>query len=196
MADRQFALAGITQQATKFHYIVSNLSPQIAVEVTDILTAPLTPNAYDDLRKAVTVRIMTSKRERLRQLLAAEELGDRTPSQLLRRMQSLLGSRLPTFDRSLLKELFLSRLPQQTHGTRGTSAEALAEVADRVIEVSRGTIAHVPTPSPAFEVVPPSTSGHVPQATERPSYPVPPSPADPVALRSEVQELRQLINDA
>ncbi|XP_064483086.1 uncharacterized protein LOC135395929 [Ornithodoros turicata] len=158
MADSQFALAGITQQATKFHHIVSNLPPEIAVEVTDILTAPLTPNAYDDLRKAVTDRIMTSERERLRQLLAAEELGDRRPSQLLRRMHSLLGSRLPAFDRSLLKELFLSRLPQQTQmvlaALPDSSAEALAEVADRVIEVSRGTIAHVPTPSPAFEVVP------------------------------------------
>ncbi|XP_064479151.1 uncharacterized protein LOC135392365 [Ornithodoros turicata] len=198
MADSQFALAGITQQATKFHLIVSNLPPEIAVEVTDILTAPPTPNVYDDLRKAVTERIMTSERERLRQQLAAEKLGDLRPSQLLRRMHCLLRSRLPTFDRPLLKERFLSRLPHQTQmvlaALADSSAEALAEVAGRV-ELSRVTIAHVPTTSLAFEVVPPSTSGHVPQATERPSYAVPPSPADPVSLlRSEVQELRQLID--
>ncbi|XP_064468552.1 uncharacterized protein LOC135379836 [Ornithodoros turicata] len=35
-------------------------------------------------------------------------------SQLLRHMQSLLGTWLPTFDQSLLKELFLNRLPPQT----------------------------------------------------------------------------------
>lgn len=135
-----------------------------------------------------------TERERLRQLLAAEELGDRRPSQLLRHMYGLLGARLPTFDKSLLKELFLSRLPPQTRMVLAalpeSSIDALADVADRVIEVSRATVAHIPAPAPS----PPHVD--IPRQAEPPLTQPPHTVPDPVSLlRQEVQELRNLIQD-
>jgi hypothetical protein len=38
-AEAQFELAGITQQRTKFYYVVSQLNQQQAAEVEDIITA-------------------------------------------------------------------------------------------------------------------------------------------------------------
>ncbi|GFX28204.1 hypothetical protein TNCV_15431 [Trichonephila clavipes] len=47
-AEFQFALAHITSDATKFHYIVANLDSRYAAEVDDIF---ITPPKYRDVRK-------------------------------------------------------------------------------------------------------------------------------------------------
>lgn len=47
----------------------------------------------------------------IQQLLVMNEFGDLRLTQLLRRMQVLLGDRAATFDEHLLRELFLQRLP-------------------------------------------------------------------------------------
>ncbi|XP_064459333.1 uncharacterized protein LOC135369745 [Ornithodoros turicata] len=169
MAESQFALAGITQRATKFHHVVSNLPPEIAVEVMYVFTTPLSTAPYGILRKAITDRTMASEREHLRQLSAAEELGARRPSQLLRLMNRLLGTRLRTFDNVLLKELFLTRLPPQARmvlaALPNTTLEALADVADKVLAVAQPTIAHsspAPSLTLASELVPLNTNAKPP----------------------------------
>ncbi|XP_029638031.1 uncharacterized protein LOC115213236 [Octopus sinensis] len=72
------------------------------------------------------------------QLLISEELDDKTPSQLLRRMKQLLGDE--SLPEKILKQLFLQRLPSNTQvvltSTReNTPIEELAELADKIAEV-------------------------------------------------------------
>ncbi|XP_064467981.1 uncharacterized protein LOC135378810 [Ornithodoros turicata] len=138
--EAQFLLPGITNQLTQYRHIVASLPPEIAIDVSDVISGPPGTTPYDRLKAAVLQRTTLSERKRLQQLLTAEELGDRTPSQLLRAMQNLLADRAATFDESLLRELFLQRLPatvQMVLSTAGGLPLAqLAEHADKVMEVA------------------------------------------------------------
>jgi hypothetical protein len=49
-AEGQFELADITQQRTKFNYVMSQLNQQLAAEVVDIIIAPPEHQAYDRLK--------------------------------------------------------------------------------------------------------------------------------------------------
>ena len=107
--EAQFSMRGITAQKTCFEYIVSSLS---ATEVRDLLLKPLADRPYDVLKAELIKRTTTSKQQQLQQLISGEELGDLKPTQLLRRMQRLLGEQPATADSaSFLRELFLQRLP-------------------------------------------------------------------------------------
>ena len=70
--------------------IVASLSPEYATEVRDLILHPPDTPPYDSLREQLVKRTAASDQRRLQQLLHSEELGDRKPSQLLRRMQQLL----------------------------------------------------------------------------------------------------------
>ena len=83
------------------------------MEVRDLLLKPPEEDPYDKLKTQLIKRTAASEQRKLQQLISGEELGDRKPTQLLRRMQQLLGSKLGTGSEanSFLRELFLQRLP-------------------------------------------------------------------------------------
>nr|XP_050033488.1 uncharacterized protein LOC126530085 [Dermacentor andersoni] len=150
-AEAQFQVAGIRSQASKFHYAIAALSPAAIDEVADLLNSPLSAAAYDDLKAALLQRNAASKRSRIQQLLSADELGDRHPSQLLGRMSQLLGNNARSIDDTLLRELFLQRLPSNVQMVLATASAmdltGLAALADKVMEVATPTIA-VASPPP------------------------------------------------
>ncbi|BHF76848.1 hypothetical protein SprV_0501994700 [Sparganum proliferum] len=81
-----------------------------------------------------------SDRQRYHQLIKEESLGDRKPSELLRRMRTLLGDM--QVDEKLVKEMFLERLPADVQTILASCSQDLtlshlAEMADRMIEVQR-----------------------------------------------------------
>lgn len=137
-----FATRGISSQVTKFHYAVSALSPSEAAEVRDIIMTPPTDVPYDRLKHELVKRTTASEQRRLRQLLTEEELGDRKPSQLLRRMRQLIGT--AAIDDSILRELFLQRLPSNARmiltTSTGVSLDAMAELADKILENASSTV--------------------------------------------------------
>ncbi|KER21812.1 hypothetical protein T265_09948 [Opisthorchis viverrini] len=79
-----FATRRITSQATRFSYIVQHLPCDVATRVEDLLEDIPKENPYDALRAAVISRIGKSEDKMLPDLFTTVELGDRSPSQLLR----------------------------------------------------------------------------------------------------------------
>ncbi|GFY46848.1 putative tick transposon [Trichonephila inaurata madagascariensis] len=61
-AESQFALAHITSDATKFHYIVANLDSRYATEVDDIITNPPTTEMYEKLKTNLSTAFHSPKR--------------------------------------------------------------------------------------------------------------------------------------
>ena len=155
--EAQFTTRGITAQKTKYDYIVASLSPEIATEVCDLILASPTDNAYNRLKDQLIKRTTTSEQKRLQQLLNAEDLGDRKPTQVLRPMQQLLGENASTCEQSLLRERFLQHLPASIRMVLAstpdtTGLEDLAQLADRIMEVATPTVAAVHTPQITSEV--------------------------------------------
>ena len=143
--EAQFLTRGITVSKTKFDHVVSCLAPEYATEVRDLLLEPPGEQPYETLKAQLTKRTSASEQRRIQELLSTEELGDRTPSQMLRRIQQLLGGMAPRMDAALLRELFLQRLPPNvrmvlTPSAGDLSIDQLAQLADRILEASPPSI--------------------------------------------------------
>ena len=148
--EAQFATRGITVQKTKFDYVVASLAPEFATEVRDLILQPPEATPYDRLKEQLIKRTAASEQRRLQQLFNAEELGDRKPTQLLRRMQQLLGDKATNTDAAFMRELFLQRLPSNIRMVLASTPdtgniEDLAQLADKVMEVAVPSVASVTT---------------------------------------------------
>ncbi|XP_037505922.1 uncharacterized protein LOC119382291 [Rhipicephalus sanguineus] len=125
--EAQFTTRRIVSQETKFHLVIAALTRTEAAEVRDIILAPPTEQLYDALKRELI--------RRLQQLLTAQDLGDRKPSQLLRGMRQLLGEKASKMDDSL------QRLPANVCMILAAAGDLplddLAALADRVLEVLR-----------------------------------------------------------
>lgn len=134
--EGQFALAGITTDATKFYYVIAQLDHQYAAEVKDIIINPPAQNKYDKLRTELIKRLSASHERKVKQLLTHEELGDRKPSQFLRHLQTLAGPGVPD---DFLRTLWSGRLPSNIQTVVASqlnlSLEQLADLADRVYDI-------------------------------------------------------------
>ncbi|XP_043235822.1 uncharacterized protein LOC122388651 [Amphibalanus amphitrite] len=117
-----FDVAGIADPVTKFKLLVANLPTNVAAQ-----------------------RLAQSRASRLEALLRHQQLGDRSPSQLLRDMRGQLSTAGDSsVDSGLLRTLFLQRLPQSARAALSLLPEAtplaeLAQAADRFLEASRPT---------------------------------------------------------
>ena len=175
--EAQFFTRNITSQATKFAYVIAALQPEIAQEVRDILIYPPQATQYDILKAELIQRTSASEQKRLHQLLTAEELGDRKPSQLLRHMRQLLGDN--TLENNIFCQLFLERLATNVRLILASTADSLpveqvALLADKILEVA----------------TPLGISSLTPTVSAPAPTPVPPPIASEVhALRSQVEEL-------
>ncbi|XP_071821128.1 uncharacterized protein [Apostichopus japonicus] len=136
--EAQFTTRGVKDEKTKYAYVIASLQPEVAQEVRDILLKPPPADPYKSLKKELIKRTTASEQKRLHQLLTAEELCDKKPSQLLRRMKQLLASN--TVDGNILKQLFVQRLPTNVQlvlatTSDNTNIEELAALADKIMEV-------------------------------------------------------------
>ena len=84
--EAQFSRRGITTSRTKYEEIACALPTEYDTEIQDLILDPPEDQPYEKLKEQLIARIADSERQKLQQLLTAEELGDRKQSQLLRKM--------------------------------------------------------------------------------------------------------------
>lgn len=136
--EAEFFINGITDDATKFYFVLARLDPKYVVEVQDIFDNPPATDKYATVRRELLLRISASHTQRIRQLLEQEELGDRTPSQLLRHMRTLAGN---SVTEDFLRTLWASRLPELTRAIVTSQPDLelnkLAGIADQFLEGSK-----------------------------------------------------------
>lgn len=137
----------VTSQSARYDYVIGALPPAVIAIVRDILRSPPPDNPYDTLKAELIRRTTESEQRRLQQLLTAEELGDRKPTELLRRMRHLIGDNPAALDASILRELFLQRLPQQVRMILSVSStetlDSLAQMADKIMDVGAPSISAI-----------------------------------------------------
>ncbi|BHF70465.1 hypothetical protein SprV_0301351600 [Sparganum proliferum] len=138
--ESTFYSASVTKELAKYHKVVEVLPASVISQVQSLLSNPPADAPYSTLKAEILRLNCVSDRHRHHQLLKEESLGDRKPSDLLRRMRSLLGDM--QVDDKFVKEMFLERLPADvqtilTSGSQDLTVSQLAEMADRMIEVQR-----------------------------------------------------------
>lgn len=135
--ETQFALGGVTNDATKFIYIFGVLDMSISTEVRDIMTSPPATGKYAKLKTELIRRLGISQDQKTRELLENQHMQDRTPSQFLRHLQSLAGN---VFSGDALRTIWTSRLPTNMQMILATQAdstlEKVAELADTIASAS------------------------------------------------------------
>lgn len=134
--EANFSLSGITQDMTKYNYVIASLDGDTLEQVSDILYSPPPTDLYSSIKGALITRFADSKERKLKTLLTDIHLGDRTPSQLLRVMTDLARGAL---SEDALKSLWLQRLPTNIQTVLSASRDdisQLAMAADRIMEVT------------------------------------------------------------
>ncbi|XP_037875269.1 uncharacterized protein LOC119630332 [Bombyx mori] len=161
--EAQFSSSGISADLTKFNYVIAQLDTRVIGEVEDIILQPPPEDKYGRLKSELIRRLSTSEEQRVRQLVSDVELGNRRPSQFLRYLRSLAGKTLT--DENLLRQLWMRRLPQHLQAILAAQSELsldkVAELADKILEVSPGMVA--PYSSAVFSA---STSAVSPRSLE------------------------------
>lgn len=136
-AESQFSLGKITADVSKYNYVVATLPQEIAESVSDILENPPNADLYANLKKSLIDRHSLSLESRIKKLVSDEEVGDRKPSEFFRTLQRLAGN-CGTVGEALLKELWMSKLPQTINVAlipqRDGDLTALLKLADQVWE--------------------------------------------------------------
>nr|VZI32437.1 unnamed protein product [Spirometra erinaceieuropaei] len=142
----------VREDGVKTFFECQHLIPFDDDEVQTLLRDPPTDAPYTKLKAELLRVTSVSDRQRYHALVKEEALGDRKPSELLRRMRSLVGNM--KIDDKFFKEMFLERLPTSVQtilasGSDDLEISKLAQMADRMMEVERlssPTIAQVSQP--------------------------------------------------
>ena len=134
--ESQFSTHGITQDGTKFDYVVSAIDNSTASEVKDILLHPPTENKYTAIKAALLAAFSKSQAEKDAELLSLSGLGDKKPSAVLRKIRSLNSDA-----ETLRRAVFLNQLPVDVKsvlaGQNIADLDELAQAADRIMEVRK-----------------------------------------------------------
>ncbi|KAK9876232.1 hypothetical protein WA026_012533 [Henosepilachna vigintioctopunctata] len=137
--ESNFEIAGITNDSTKFNYVVAAIDTDILSTVSDIVLNPPAQQKYFTIKNRLCEEFSDSESRQTKKLIYELQLGDLKPSQLLRKMRELGNSFL---SEDFLKTLWLQRLPSEVQTILAVSTESLdklAKLADTIVDVKTDT---------------------------------------------------------
>lgn len=121
----------------KFNVVVSKLTKDAIVQVTDLLFQP-PENKYEALKTRLLQIYEESESRQVQKLIGEMELGEQKPSQLLRRMRELARGKIPD---ETLRILWQGHLPQSARAvlavTETLDLDNLSVIADKIVETTR-----------------------------------------------------------
>lgn len=141
--EAQFVVSGITQDTTKYYFVISALTSDVLSYVSDIVLTPPPNDKYETLKSRLIAEFSDSDQRRIKAVLSELSLGDDKPSHLLRKMRELAGK---TVGEDFLKTLWLQRLSNQVQVILSVSEDnldKLAIMADKIQETANINIAEV-----------------------------------------------------
>ena len=107
--ETQFCTHNIQRESTKFDYIILALPPEVIMQLCSfILNLPI-DQLYSKLKDKLQRLHTLSNKQRYRQIMWEESLGDEKPSQFLQWMWHLVGS--DQVKSAFFKEMFLEKMP-------------------------------------------------------------------------------------
>lgn len=134
-AEANFEVAQITNDTTKYNYILSSIDTETLNAVTDIILNPPANEKYKTLKERLIQEFSDTQSQQIRKLLSELTLGDKKPSVLLRQMKELATNSVTD---EFLKAIWLERLPSQTQAILSVSTASLSELAtlaDKINEI-------------------------------------------------------------
>ncbi|CAB3377290.1 Hypothetical predicted protein [Cloeon dipterum] len=140
IADGHFHTRNIRNDTAKYYHVIRSLDIKAVQDMDDILDDDALKNNYDAFKDKVIGRFAATTEEKLRELISAQDLGDRTPSQFLRHLQSLAEKNV---NEKLLGTVWSDRLPVQVQTViashlKTLPLEKVADLADDVYKLVRG----------------------------------------------------------
>ncbi|XP_054711444.1 uncharacterized protein LOC129221033 [Uloborus diversus] len=127
--EASFNVSCITNDETKYNYLLSAIDADTLSAVSDLIIAPPEGNKYQALKDRLVKEFSDSQSSQIRKLLCELTLGDKKPSVLLRQIKEL--SRNSITD-EFLKTIWLERLPTHIQAILSASTSELTELNDGV----------------------------------------------------------------
>nr|XP_023019618.1 uncharacterized protein LOC111508382 [Leptinotarsa decemlineata] len=130
--------AGVKTSIERLCQVTRSLDTREAREVRDLILNPPVDRPYKQLKDELLRRLRKSQAQKTRQLLEREDIGDRSPSQFMRHLQTLAGS--STAD-EIIRAMWMDRINPIVRvsiavqaAQPGISLDDLAKTTDSVMD--------------------------------------------------------------
>lgn len=132
----------------KLSLLLNALPADVSASLHDILSTQ--PLVYDTLKQAILHKFSISTEDKIQQFLQQHSIGDRSPTEYLRHLKSLLGPSPPSsIEMALLKQRLLDQLPGTTKKilllAKDLSLEAIAQMADEMCKIDNTSPPSIPS---------------------------------------------------
>uniref|UniRef100_A0A5S6QNP3 RNA-directed DNA polymerase n=1 Tax=Trichuris muris TaxID=70415 RepID=A0A5S6QNP3_TRIMR len=160
-----FRHRGISDEPTKFQLATGAMPDEALLRLRDFLLSADTLECPFSAFKAACLERLVANGDYRIQLALGEELGDREPSALLLRLQQLMPPSYAGTQDLVLRQLFLSRLPQHLQAAllpfTDRPIQELALLADRLITL------HAPPRAAAAQIATETTAARLDRIERR-----------------------------
>ena len=135
--ESQFVLAGITNDTTKYHHVLSAIPEDVAINL------PMDIDDYSSLKESITQVYQKSETELIEDALGTISLDGQKPSVCFLRIQHLLSKCHLTMDNDVIKHRRMQAMPISTRSSLSAHLDVppnkFAKLADTIYSYSKDT---------------------------------------------------------